>query len=265
VSVLALEGVRFVRDGRAILDGVDWTVEPDQRWVVLGPNGSGKTTLVRIASMWEHPSAGRVEVGGATLGQVDVRSHRARIAVVSAAVANVLRPGITAREIVLTARTGALEAWWHRYDDADEARASAALDRFDAGHLASHPFATLSSGERQRVLLARALSIDPLLVLLDEPFAGLDLGAREDLVDQVAALAADPSTPPIVLVTHHVDEIPPSFTHALLLADGRVQRRGPLTEVLTAEAISEAFGRPLLLERRHGRFYSVGAGREERE
>src|SRR5690606_7524138 len=133
---LRLEGVRFVRDGRAILDGINWTVGPGERWVVLGPNGSGKTTLVRIASMWEHPTSGRVEVGGAVLGRVDVRSHRARIAVVSAAVANSLRPGITAREIVLTARTGALEAWWHRYDDADEARTAAALARFAAGHLA---------------------------------------------------------------------------------------------------------------------------------
>lgn len=258
--VLRLEGVRFVRDGRAILDGIDWAVGPGERWVVLGPNGSGKTTLVRIASMWEHPSSGRVAVGGAVLGRVDVRAHRARIAVVSAAVANALRPGITAREIVLTARTGALEAWWHRYDEADEARTAAALARFAAGHLADQPFATLSSGERQRVLLARALSIDPLLVLLDEPFAGLDLGAREDLVEQVDALAADPATPPMVLVTHHVDEIPPSFTHGLLLAGGRIQRRGPLEEVLTAGAVSSTFGRPLLLERRHGRWWSASAG-----
>jgi iron complex transport system ATP-binding protein len=260
VAALRLEGVRFVRDGRAILDGIDWTVAPGERWVVLGPNGSGKTTLVRIASMWEHPTAGTVEAGGAVLGRVDVRSHRARIAVVSAAVANLLRPGITARDIVLTARTGALEAWWHRYDSADEERVASALDRFDIGHLADHPFATLSSGERQRVLLARALSVEPLLVLLDEPFAGLDLGAREDLVDLVGGLAADAATPPIVLVTHHVDEIPPAFTHALLLADGRVVRRGLLEEVLTAEAISATFGRDLLLERRHGRWWSASAG-----
>jgi iron complex transport system ATP-binding protein len=265
VAVLRLEGVRFVRDGRAILDGIDWEVDAGERWVILGPNGSGKTTLLRIASLWEHPTAGRVEVGGAVLGRVDVRSHRARIAVVSAAVANVLRPGITAREIVLTARTGALEAWWHQYDDSDEARTAAALERFDVGHLAGHAFATLSSGERQRVLLARALSIDPVVILLDEPFAGLDLGAREELVDHVAALAADPATPPVVLVTHHVDEIPPAFTHALLLVDGQVRRRGPLDDVLTAGSISHAFGRPLLLERRHGRYYSVSAGFEERE
>ena len=265
MSSLSLAGVRFVRDGRAILDGIAWEVQPGERWVVLGPNGSGKTTLVRIASMWEHPTSGRVEVGGAVLGQVDVRSHRAQIAVVSAAVANLLRPGITAREIVLTARTGALEAWWHTYDDADEDRTTAALARLDAAHLADHPFATLSSGERQRVLLARALSVEPLLLLLDEPFAGLDLGAREELVDHVAALAADPATPPIVLVTHHVDEIPPAFTHALLLAEGRVQQRGPLREVLTAESISRTFGRPLLLEERHGRWYSVGAVGQEGE
>ena len=114
-----------------------------------------------------------------------------------------------------------------RYDDADRASAAAALDRMGAEHLAGRTFATLSSGERQRVLLARALSVDPGLVLLDEPFAGLDLGAREELIDRLAALAADPTAPPLVLVTHHVDEIPPGFTHGLLLAEGRVVAAAP--------------------------------------
>ena len=259
MAVLSLRDVTFVRDGRRILDGVDWDVDEGQRWVVVGPNGSGKTTLVRIASMWEHPSAGEVEVLGGVLGKVDVRRHRTGVAVVSAAVANLLRRQIACLDIVMSARNGALETWWHDYDDADRASAAAALDRMGAGHLAGRTFATLSSGERQRVLLARALSVEPGLVLLDEPFAGLDLGAREELIDRLAALAGDPAAPPLVLVTHHVDEIPPGFTHGLLLAEGRVVAAGPLAEVLTARSLSATFGRPLLLERRHHRWWSIAA------
>lgn len=255
--VLALRGIGFVRDGRPILRDVDWEVLAGQHWVVIGANGSGKTTLVRIASMWEHPSSGTVEVLGGVLGHVDVRTHRTKVAVVSAAVAQLLRPQLTAAEIVVTARNGALEPWWHTYDDADRADAIAHLDRVDAGALADRRFGTLSSGERQRVLLARALSVAPGLVLLDEPFAGLDLGAREDLIDRLTALAADTAAPPLVLVTHHVDEIPPGFTHALLLGDGGVVAKGPVADVLTAERLSAVHGRPLLLEQRHGRYWSI--------
>lgn len=258
-AVLSLRGVGFVRDGRPILHDVDWDVAPGERWVVLGPNGSGKTTLVRIASLWEHPSTGTVEVLGGVLGRVDVRRHRTGVAVVSAAIAQLLRPQLTALEVVVTARNGALEPWWHTYEDADRADALDHLARVHADHLAGRTFGTLSSGERQRVLLARALSVAPGLVLLDEPFAGLDLGAREDLVERLTALAADASAPPLVLVTHHVDEIPPGFSHALLLGDGGVVARGPLEDVLTAERLSAAYGRPLLLERRHGRYWSVAS------
>ena len=227
--------------------------------MVLGPNGSGKTTLVRIASMWEHPSSGEVEVLGGRLGRVDVRRHRTAIAVVSAAVAQLFRTEIAARDIVMTARNGALEPWWHTYGDDDRVDALAALDRLGAGSLAARTFGTLSSGERQKVLLARALSVDPGLVLLDEPFAGLDLGAREDLIDRLAALARDGAAPPLVLVTHHVDEIPPGFTHALLLADGSIVASGALDDVLTADALSSTFGRSLLLERRHDRWWSISS------
>lgn len=258
-SVLALDGVGYTRDGRAILQDITWSVAAGERWVVLGPNGSGKTTLVRIASMWEHPSSGTVEVLGGVLGRIDVRRHRTGVAVVSAAVANMLRADITARDVVMTARNGALEAWWHTYGDDDRADAVAALERLGAGRLARRTFGTLSSGERQKVLLARALSVDPGLVLLDEPFAGLDLGAREDLIEELSSLAADTAAPPLVLVTHHVDEIPPGFTHALLLSEGRIVARGALDDVLTASALSDTFGRSLLLERRHDRWWSIAA------
>jgi iron complex transport system ATP-binding protein len=255
--VLRLSGVRLVRDGRSILAGVDWEVRAGERWVLLGPNGCGKTSLARIASMWLHPSAGDVEVLGGVLGRVDVRSHRRRIALVSAAMADQLRGGITAGDVVMTAANAALEPWWHDYDDDDSARAVATLARVGADHLSSRTFGTLSSGERQRVLLARALAVDPGLLLLDEPFAGLDLGAREDLIARLGALATDATTPPFVLATHHVDEIPIGVTHALLLRDGVAVAQGPIDEILTAEALSDTFGRPLRLERRHDRWWSI--------
>jgi iron complex transport system ATP-binding protein len=251
---IRLVGVTVVRDGRAIVDGVDWTVRDGERWAVLGPNGSGKTTLLRIASLYLHPTAGAVEVLGARLGRVDVRRHRIRIGLVSPAFADLLRADVTALDVVMTAREAALEAWWHSYGDDDRDAARALLARTGAGALAERTFGTLSSGERQRVLLARSLWGDPGLVLLDEPTAGLDLGAREDLVGRLAGLAADPTTPPTVLVTHHVEEIPAGFTHALLLRDGRVVARGPIEEVLDAGPLSATFGLPLALDRRDGRY-----------
>jgi iron complex transport system ATP-binding protein len=251
---LRLVDVSVARDGRRILDGVDWTVEPGQRWVVLGPNGSGKTTLLRVASLYLHPTTGLVEVLGERLGRVDVRRHRTRIGLVSPALADLLRPDVAAVDVVMAAREAALETWWHRYGPADRATAMALLDRTGTAALAERAFGTLSSGERQRVLLARSLWGEPGLVLLDEPTAGLDLGAREDLVARLSALAGDPGTPPTVLVTHHVEEIPAGFTHALLLAGGRVAGCGPIDAVITAGALSAVFGLPVDLDRRGGRF-----------
>jgi iron complex transport system ATP-binding protein len=222
--------------------------------VILGPNGSGKTTLLRVASLYLHPSRGEVEVLGHRWGQVDVRRLRTRIGFVSPALAGMLRPQVTAAEVVMAAREAALETWWHAYGPEDRARADTLLDRLGAAAVADRPFGALSSGERQRVLLARSLWDDPGLVLLDEPTAGLDLGAREDVVARLAALADDPATPATVLVTHHVEEVPAGFTHALLVGEGRVVAAGPLDEVLTAEALSDLFGLRLALDRRGGRF-----------
>jgi len=247
--VLVLEGVSLVRDGRVILDGVDWSVAADQRWVVLGRNGSGKTSLVRIASLLLHPSSGTVQVLGETLGRTDVRRLRTRIGLASPSLADQFRGELTPTEIVMTARYAALEPWWHHYTDADRDRARMLLERLGCAALVDQPFARLSSGERQRVLLARTLMNQPDLLLLDEPTAGLDLGGREELVATLGSLAVDPTTPPTILVTHHVEEIPAGFTHALLLAEGRVQASGPIGQVLTAEALSSCFGLALQLTR----------------
>jgi iron complex transport system ATP-binding protein len=253
---LRLTRVSVVRPPATLLDGVDWTVRSGQRWVVLGPNGSGKTTLLRVCGLWLHPSRGEVEVLGERLGKVDVRRHRERIGFVSAAMADLLRPTIPVVDAVMAARNGALETWWHQYDEQDRAAALAVLERTGAGHVAGQPFGTLSSGERQRALLARALLNEPGLLLLDEPMAGLDLGGREGLVETLGQLAASSDTPPTVLVTHHVEEVPPGFTHALLVRDAHVVRAGPLDEVLTAANLSDTFALPLHLGRDGERWWS---------
>ncbi|MEO7570909.1 MAG: ATP-binding cassette domain-containing protein [Acidimicrobiales bacterium] len=251
---LRLTRVGVVRDGGRLLEDVDWQVHSDERWVVLGPNGSGKTTLLRVASLYLHPSTGEVEVDGEVLGHTDVRALRIRIGLASPAFGDLLRPQLTGTEVVMTARYAALEPWWHTYDEDDRQRALALLDRFGVLPIAERAVATMSSGERQRVLLARAFAGDPAIVLLDEPTAGLDLGGREDLVTRLGTAAGQRAGPPTVLVTHHVEEIPVGTTHALLLRAGRVLHQGPLDDVLTADHLSKAFGLRLALERRDGRW-----------
>ena len=256
---LELREVSLVYDGRCVLDGVDWRVCAGERWVVLGPNGSGKTSLIRIASLYLHPSRGTVTVLGGELGRVDVRRLRPRIGLASASMAAMLRREVEVVDVVMTARNAALEPWWHTYTEADRSRAIEMLDRFGVASFAGRMFGTLSSGEQQRVQLARTLMADPELLLLDEPAAGLDLGAREDLVTRLGELALDTASPPLVLVTHHVDEIPRGFTHALLLRDGRVVASGPIEQSLTAGRLSQCFGLDLVLEQRDGRWTARSA------
>jgi iron complex transport system ATP-binding protein len=253
-EVLALDGVGVRVDGRSVLTEVTWRVDDGQRWAVLGPNGSGKTTLIRIAALYLHPTVGTVRVLGETVGRLDARALRPRIGLASAALGGMVRRDVSACDMVMTARHGALEAWWHEYDDADRARALDLLARFGVGGHADQAFGTLSSGERQRVLLARTLMTEPDLILLDEPAAGLDLGGREDLVGRLGDLAQDPTAPPLVLVTHHVDELPPGLTHALVLGSAGVLAQGPIGEVLVDEVLSDAFGLPLHVHHDAGRW-----------
>lgn len=255
-DVLNLSHVSVRRGGRTLLSDISWKVESGERWVVLGRNGSGKTTLMRVASLYLHPSAGSVSVLDETFGKTDVRVLRTRIGVASQAFADLLRSDLTALDVVKTGKYAALEPWWHTYTEADLVRAQSELDRLGVGHLASQRFGTLSSGERQRVQLSRTLMGDPELLLLDEPAAGLDLTSREDLVQRLAALAMDPAMAPLVLVTHHTEEIPDGFTHGLLLADGAIVQAGPLDEVVNEASLSACFGIQLRLERRDGRWLS---------
>ena len=261
VNPLCLRHIRFVRDGTTILDDVDLVVQPGERWLLLGPNGCGKTSLLRIAALYEHPSSGTVEVLGERLGRTDVRQLRRRIGFVSAALTDQLRPTLSAFDAVRTARYGALEPWWHRYTTDDDERARACLDRMGVGRLADHSLITLSSGERSRVLLARSLMNDPAVVLLDEPAAGLDLAGREQLVDALDHFAGDVSAPALVVVTHHVEDVPTSLTHAVLMRSGAVVASGELSEVLSAARLSETFGLDLRLERRGDGRFSAWAAR----
>src|SRR5580704_5271841 len=208
------------REATPVLRGVNWQVSDGERWAVMGPNGSGKTTLMQLASGYLHPTRGGVEVLGQRLGRTDVRALRKRVSTVSASVARAIVPWLTAKEVVVSAREGALEPWWHTYSAPEWARADELLAAAGFGNISGRPFGVLSEGERQQVLLARALMTEPELVLMDEPAAGLDLGARERLLRRLASLAADPAVPPLVFVTHHLEEIPPGVTHAALLRRG---------------------------------------------
>lgn len=251
---LALSGVGLTRDGRALLVDVDWEVRRGECWVVLGANGSGKTSLARIAALYDHPSCGEVQVLGETLGRTDVRLLRRRVALVSAAMADLVRAELTALDVVVSAKHAALEPWWHHYEDADRDRARSLLVEQHVGHTAPRRFGSLSSGERQRVLLARALMAGPELVLLDEPAAGLDLGGREELVGRMDALVRRDGSPPLVLVTHHVEEIPPAATHVLALQAGRVVGQGPIASTLDGDLLETVFGVRVPLEHSHGRW-----------
>ncbi|GAB1811938.1 ABC transporter ATP-binding protein [Mycobacterium sp. MUNTM1] len=254
--LLDFRQVSLRRGGNVLVGPVDWAVELDERWVIVGPNGAGKTSLLRIAAAAEHPSSGVAFVLGERLGRVDVTELRARIGLSSSALAQRIPTDEVVRDLVVSAGYAVLGRWRERYEDVDYQRAIDMLESLGAEHLADRTYGTLSEGERKRVLIARALMTDPELLLLDEPAAGLDLGGREELVARLADLAADPDAPALVLVTHHVEEIPPGFSHCMLLSEAEVVAAGLLTDVLTAENLSTAFGQAIALDVVDGRYFA---------
>lgn len=248
-SAIQFDHVGVRRGGVSILDDLNWQVEEGQRWVVIGPNGAGKSTLLDIAAARCQPSSGTATLLGQQLGRTDVFELRPRIGVASLALADQLPRSETALDAVVTAAWAVAGRWRESYESGDLDRAQSMLDLLGAGHLARRTVGTLSEGERKRVMIARALMTDPELLLLDEPAAGLDVAAREDLVRRLGELAADEAAPTIVLVTHHLEEIPPGFGHVLMLNDGHLVAAGPILTTLTAANLTETFGLPLTVAR----------------
>ena len=254
--LIDFSGVTLRRGGRVLVGPVSWQVELDERWVVIGPNGAGKTSLLRMAAAMEYPSSGTATVLGERLGRVDMAELRQRVGLSSSALAQRIPDGEVIRDLVVSAGYAVLGRWRERYDDIDYERALDTLESVGGEHLADRTYGTLSEGERKRVLIARSLMTDPELLLLDEPAAGLDLGGREELVARLADLAADPDSPALVLVTHHVEEIPPGFSHCLILAEGQVVAAGLLQDVLTADTLSAAFGQSIAVDTIDGRYFA---------
>ena len=262
--VLELAGVTVRRGNAVLLDDVDWTVEEDERWIVLGPNGAGKTTLLQLASAQLHPTSGVAGILGEVLGTVDVFELRPRIGLTSAALGERIPRQELVGDVVVSASYSVIGRWREQYHSLDHQRAAALLEELGVGRLAERTFGTLSEGERKRVQIARALMTDPELLLLDEPAAGLDLGGREDLVSTLSLLASARSSPATVLVSHHVEEIPPHFTHAMLLRDGQVVAAGEMADVITEANLTATFRMPLVLTHEAGRYAARRRARRHR-
>ncbi len=257
-SVVQFENVSVVRDGKLILDDITWAVGPDERWVIIGPNGAGKTTLLLLAAAHEHPTEGALTILGEQLGEGDVFGLRPRLGFASTAMARQIPPTETVVNVVMTAAWAVTGRWNEQYESVDEERARRVLAEWKLDRLADRRFGTLSDGEQKRTMIARAVMTDPEILLLDEPAASLDLGSREELVRLLGEFAISPTAPVIIMVTHHVEEIPPGFTHALVIAEGRIQSAGPISSTLDSDTLSEAFGIPITVSRFAGRFAARG-------
>ena len=254
VNVLHFTDVSVVRGGTTILDSVNWGVDDDQRWVILGPNGAGKTTLLQIAAAFMHPSTGHAQVLDETLGGTDVFELRPRIGFASTALARKVPGNEKVIDVVMTAAYSVTGRWNEEYETIDERRAQRVLQEWNLDHLADRKFGTLSDGEQKRVQIARSVMTDPEILLLDEPAASLDLGARESLLQLLGGFAREANSPAIIMVTHHVEEIPLGFTHVLLLAEGKIVASGPIADALTAETLSQTFGLTIELTETDGRY-----------
>jgi len=252
--VLDFNNVTVLRDKKPVLSNVDWQVESDQRWVIIGPNGAGKTTLLRVAASQIQPSTGTAIVLGQTLGKVNVFELRTRIGFASNALSSHIPNSETVLNSVMTAIYAVTGRWNEDYDEIDVRRAMRVLNEWQLSELADRAFGTLSDGERKRAQIARAVMPDPELLLLDEPVASLDLAAREQTISLIGAYASEPAAPAIVMVTHHLEEIPAGFTHALVVSGGQVHAAGPIEQTLTSDKLSGAFGVSILVEVVDGRY-----------
>lgn len=251
--------VSVVRDGNRIVSDVNWSIHDDQRWVVIGPNGAGKTTVLQMLAAQDHPTEGVVTILDERLGQGDLFELRPRIGFASTAMARRIPASETVLNVVLTAAWAVTGRWNEEYDDVDVKRAQRVLREWKLDHLEERTFGTLSDGEQKRTMIARAIMTDPEILLLDEPAASLDLGAREELVDLLGEFARSDMAPVIVMVTHHVEEIPEGFTHVLVMAQGRVHAAGPISDILTSATLTEAFGVPLTVSKIDGRYSARGS------
>jgi iron complex transport system ATP-binding protein len=257
--VLEFSEVSVVRGGTRILDQVNWAVQPEERWVILGPNGAGKTTLLQIAAAAMHPTSGVATLLGDRLGKSDVFELKPRIGLASSAMAKRIPADEVVLDVVLTAAYAVTGRWNEVYEDVDVSRARRVLAEWKLEAFDDRRFGTLSDGEQKRVQIARAVMADPEVLLLDEPAASLDLGSREELLQLLGGFASSSKSPAMVMVTHHVEEIPPGFTHVLLLANGAVTASGPIDDVLTGENLTTTFGLPIELTSANGRFAARAA------
>tara|TARA_B100000700_G_C15037354_1_gene853444 strand:+ start:1839 stop:2633 length:795 start_codon:yes stop_codon:yes gene_type:complete len=253
-NILKLSDVNLTRNRKHLLRDLNFEVLSNQNWVILGPNGCGKTSLLKIASMFEHPSSGSVTLLEHTLGTCDIRSIRHLVGFTGHGISQLLRPDLLTEDVVITAKHGALEPWWHTYSSEDKLKAHDHMETLGINHLAKQRFGTLSTGEKQRALLARSLMSDPKLLLLDEPASGLDLPSREELMQSLSALVSESSSPPVVMVTHHVEEIPKGFSHILFLKEGSTMESGPISEKLNSKNLSKCFGIDLDIREFNGRW-----------
>ncbi len=253
-NTLEFKNVTVTRDGVEILKSIDWSVQDNQRWVIVGPNGAGKTTLLKVAAAQIQPTTGTATILGETLGSVNVFDLRTRVGFASTALVSHIPNSETVLNAVLTASYAITGRWTETYEDIDEKRARRVLAEWNLSEHADRAFGTLSDGERKRVQLARAVMTDPELLLLDEPVASLDLGAREQTVQLLGAYASSPVAPSMIMVTHHLEEIPTGFTHALLLNEGSVVAQGPIENIISSDLLSETFGFGLSVSSEGGRF-----------
>lgn len=252
-NVVEARGVDLIRNGRLLLDQLTVSVRAGEIWALLGPNGAGKSMLLRLLATYSHPTRGHLEILGKRLGQVDVFALRPLLSLVSTH--HPVRPARTLRELVLTGATGTLElaARWAP-TPADSARADDVMKLMGLSRLAGSSWHVLSQGERSRALIARALMGCPRVLLLDEPAAGLDVAGREQLLASLAQLGDRDPELAVILVTHHLEELPPSTSHALLLREGRQLAAGRADEVLTSQLVSTCFGYPVTVAKHAGRW-----------